>query len=367
MVFAVAEAQRALGAEPTVLGVRDPTGAALGEAVLAPALGPIALGYAPSLGAALSASKPALVHLHGLFTWPSVLASRWAHETRKPTVVSPHGMLEPWALANSAWKKRAFRWLVEDRNLARARCLHALCAAEAANLRQLGLRNPIAVIPNAVDLAKIPSQPDRAAFAALHPELRGRRTVLFLGRVHPKKGLIHLLDAWHALRAEGGTRGWALVIAGPDQLGHAAEVARHASALGLEDEVLLVGPLYGTVKEAALAGAAGFVLPSFSEGFSMAVLEAMAWRLPVLISRPCNLDVEAPGAGLLCDPDRVSVAAQLRKLLGSSEAELRAMGERGRAEVARRYTWPLVAAQLLEVYRWLFREGGQPDTVEVLR
>jgi glycosyltransferase involved in cell wall biosynthesis len=93
----------------------------------------------------------------------------------------------------------------------------------------------------------------------------------------------------------------------------------------------------------------------------------MAWRLPVLISRPCNLDVEAPGAGLLCDPDRVSVAAQLRKLLGSSEAELRAMGERGRAEVARRYTWPLVAAQLLEVYRWLLREGGQPDTVEVLR
>ncbi len=189
--------------------------------------------------------------------------------------------------------------------------------------------------------------------------------LLFLGRIHPKKGLPHLVEAWAALQRDGAARDWALLIAGPDQLGHAAQVAAQVRALGVDDSVVLAGPAYGEAKRDLLAGADAFVLPSFSEGFSMAVLEAMAWRLPVVVSRQCNLDVEAPGAGLLCEPEAASVAGRLRDLLALSDAGRGDMGKRGRAEVERRYTWPIVAAQLVEVYRWLLGGGDRPAAVEV--
>jgi glycosyltransferase involved in cell wall biosynthesis len=366
VVSALATEQRRSGVEVDALGVRDPARPPVDSgARVFPAAGPLALGFSPDLARALGAANPDLVHLHGLFTWSSQLARVWGSHTQRPVVVAPHGMLEPWALANSAWKKRLFRLLVEDRNLTQARCLHALCAAEAGNLRRLGLRNPVATIPNGVALDGIPSAPDRSALGSTHPRLAGRKVLLFLGRIHPKKGLPHLIEAWASLRRDGAARDWALLIAGPDQLGHAAEVSARVHALGLEDAVLFTGPAYGQAKNDLLAGADAFVLPSFSEGFSMAVLEAMAWRLPVVVSRQCNLEVEAPGVGLLCEPDAASVAERLRDLLALSDAERQAMGTRGRAEVERRYTWPIVAAQLVEVYGWLLGGGDRPAALEV--
>lgn len=363
VVFAVAAAQRALGHEARVLGVADPAAPPLGESRTFPTRGPTSLGWAAGLGAALEAAPPELLHLHGLFTWPSVAARNFGRRTGRPVVVSPHGMLEPWALANSAWKKRLFRALVEDDNLRRAACLHALCEPEAAQFRRLGLVNPVAVVPNGVDLPDGTATP--AAFLDQHPRARGRRLMLFLGRIHPKKGLPHLLDAWARVKRDRpALREWLLVVAGPDQLGHSAEVARRAADLGLGDDVEFTGPLYGDLKESALAAAAAFVLPSFSEGFSVAVLEAMARRLPVLVTRQCNLDVEALGAGLLAEPDAGSVARQLDAFLALSETGRREMGERGRRAVEARYTWPRVARNLLDAYGFVLGHNARPAFVE---
>ena len=368
VALALAGEQQRAGHEVYVLGVEDPAEPAEpGNAELHEAFGPVALGFAPGLRRALFAGGAEVLHLHGLFTWPSQVASSFGARTGRPVVVSPHGMLQPWALANSAWKKRLFRLVVEDRNLARARCLHALCEDEAVNFRRLGLRNPVAVVPNGVALDEVPTAPDRGALARAHPELAGRRILLFLGRIHPKKGILPLVEAWRELRDERVLGDWVLLVVGPDQLGHAAEVGERIRALDLEREVLLLGPAYGATKQAVLAAADAFVLPSFSEGFSMAVLEAMAWRLPVVVSRQCNLDVETPGAGLLCEPKAGSVAGRLRELLALPDDERRAMGCRGRAEVGRRYTWPVVAAQLVDVYRWLLGGGTPPATVEAAR
>jgi glycosyltransferase involved in cell wall biosynthesis len=366
VVFSLAGAQRTLGIDARAAGVADPSARPLDSKgvphVECIAKGPLALGYAPGLRDMLSEHQPDLVHLHGLFTWPSNAVRHWRRDTGRPVVITPHGMLEPWALANSRWKKDIFYRVVEDDNLRRAACLHALCEPEVANFRRLGLRNPIVVLPNGIDLSAMPPPASRATFERCFPAVGGRPVLLFLGRIHPKKGLLHLLDAWAKVMPP---KEWLLLVAGPDQLGHTSEVQARARDLGIERHVLFTGPLHGDAKWIALSGAQGFILPSFSEGFSMAVLEAMASKLPVLITRQCNLDVEALGAGLLAEPDAASVGDQLRSFFALGEDDRRALGERGRRAVEERYTWSTIARRMVDLYQWLLGAGNRPPHVDV--
>jgi poly(glycerol-phosphate) alpha-glucosyltransferase len=365
---ALAAAQAGLGHESALLGVRDDEGPAAAELPLCAgrvyaAVGPKAVGFAPGLAHALARLSPEVVHLHGLFTWPSQAVRRWGARAGCPVMIAPHGMLEPWALARSAWKKRLFWWLVEGDNLARAACLHALNEAEAANFRRLGLRNPVAVVPNGVDLPAEAPAPDE--LGRRFPLAAGRPVLLFLARLHPKKGLPALLDAWAALAAERAKDGWLLVVAGPDQLGHEAEMRARSAALGLEHDVLFTGPLAGEVKAAAFAAADGFVLPSHSEGFSIAVLEAMSYGVPVVLTRQCNFDLSRLGAGWVCEPDGGSVRGALGSFLACSCAERQAMGRRGYEAVKAGYTWEMASRKLIDVYAWMLGSGPRPAWVEL--
>ena len=325
--------------------------------------GPVALGFSPSLGPNLEMFSPDVMQLHGLFTWPSQVARSWAARTGRPVVIAPHGMLEPWALQRSAWKKKLFWWAIENDNLRRAGCLHALNVQEADNFRRLGLRNPIAVVPNGVELPSV--APDPAEFGRRWPALAYRKVLLFLGRIHPKKGLPVLLDALSVLANDRFRQdGWILAVAGPDQLGHTAEVREQARRLGLERDVVFTGPLHGLEKSAAFAGACAFMLPSHSEGFSVAVLEAMSYGLPVVVTRQCNFDVAALAAGWVCEPERDSVARALRSLLECSDGERRRIGRRGRDAVAAGYTWDSAATRLVKMYEWLLGGGPKPSDVE---
>ncbi len=329
-------------------------------------LGPAAFGYSPQLRLVLSAClrKRSVLHAHGLWMYPGLLARRLAERLGIKRIVSAHGMLEPWALRNSRWKKRLAAWVFENRNLHTAGCLHALCAAEAESFRRYGLRNPIAVIPNGVDPAAFERLPDRVLLEARFPVLRNRRWVLFLSRIHPKKGLPHLLRVWKSVVGDPVVRGqpsdWTLVIAGPDELGHEADMRRLTDDLGLEEHVCFTGPLHGQEKLAALSGAELFVLPSFSEGFSMAVLEAAAAGLPVLLTPRCNFpELAKAGAAVEVSPDVAGCEAGLREMLGLPDAKRRLMGQRGKDLVTSSYTWPRIAEQMLGVYHWLL-DGGTP-------
>lgn len=368
VVVSLAGSQRRLGADTRVLAIRDPRADAIADAVTVRAFGPLALGWAPRLALALKEATPDLVHLHGLFTLPSHAARVWGRRTRRPVVISPHGMLEPWALAHSAWKKRVFRWAIEDDNLRRAACVHALCVTEASNMRALGVTTPIAIVPNGVDPPQDQAKGLASTFERRHPRTAGRHRLLFLGRIHPKKGLLNLITAWAAARKgapEAASR-WILVIAGPDQLGHRAEVTRRVRECLLERDVLFTGPLYGDAKEEALAAASAFILPSFSEGFSIAVLEAMSRQVPVLVTRQCNLDVEAFGGGILSDPTPDSLSRQLLTLFDLSDGERREMGVRASREVERRYTWRRIAADMMAVYGWVLGGNSAPASVKIL-
>ncbi len=304
-----------------------------------------------------------IYHASGLWELAQHYTSRAALQHDAPFVITPRGMLEPWALKQSSWKKQLARRLYAGRTLERADCLHAITTSEVASFRAFGLDAPVAVVPNGVDLEEFEGlDAARDRLADLYPTERGRPVALFLSRLHPKKGLLHLMTAWAAVRADHAD--WVLLVCGPDDIGYRSEVEQRADRLGLGESVIFAGPVYGADKLAALAAAECFVLPSFSEGFSMAVLEALACRLPVLITPGCNFpEVEDAGAGIVVAPNAAGTEEGLRRLLTLDPAERATMGGRGRRLVEEQYTWDRIADTMMEVYQWLIDGGTPPECV----
>lgn len=328
-----------------------------------PVAGPRAFGYAPALRTELLNGSFDLVHTQGLWMYPSAATNSWHRRTGKPYLVSPHGMLDPWALANARWKKRLAAVLYERKHLRHAACLHALSASEAQSIRAFGLANPIAVIPNGIELP--PSAPAGDADLADVPS--DKRLLLFLGRLHPKKGLPNLIRAWsQARRKVPEVDGWRLAIAGWDQGNHRAELEALVKEEGIETAALFLGPKFGAEKEALLRRADAFVLPSQSEGLPMAVLEAWAYGLPVLMTEACNLpEGFAASAAARMDLAVEPMAEALGFFLSQSAGVHRAMGGKGRALVEERFTWQKACESLYAVYRWILGGGAPPPCVEV--
>ena len=323
-------------------------------------VGPASLGYAPDLAAALNEADYDLLHLHGIWQFQSLAVRNWRRKTGKPVMISPRGMLDPWAISNSGWKKRLVGALFENENLHGADCMHALNASEAASMRGFGLKNPIAVIPNGTDLVDLDP-------GASHPEGE-RRTLLFLGRIHPKKGLDELIRAWHiASSAKPALQDqWQLVIAGWDDGGHEQALKDIANDLGLSSSISFVGPAYDETKDALLRQADCFILPSFSEGLPMSVLEAWSYALPVLMTEHCNLpEGFEKGAAIEVSTDSEALAARLGEAL--LEQELSEIGRAGRSLVEAEFAWPSIAAQHIAVYDWMLGRAVMPDCVHLER
>ncbi len=310
------------------------------------AFGP--LGYSPGLRRFISQKGSDVLHVHGIWMDGQWAALQWQKRTGRPVIVSPHGMLDPWALKNSAWKKRAVEKLFAREALERADCIHALCRSEVESIRAYGLKNPVALIPNGVELPRL--EADRKSCGE-------RRRLLFLGRIHPKKGLAELLQAW--TRFDGD---WELVIAGWDDGGFEAEIRRQAVGLS----VSFAGPTYGEEKEALLRSADAFILPSFSEGLPVSVLEAWAHGVPALITDHCNLtEGFVAAAAIRIEPAADSILNGLKQLAALSDEELQRMGSNGRKLVEEKFAWPEIAANMKRVYDW-FRTGRHPpDCLEL--
>ena len=328
-------------------------------------LGPKAFGYSPELKRKLLAFAPSpkIIHSHGLWMYPGLAARTSAARTGARLLISPHGMLEPWALNHSRWKKRLVASLFENQNLRKADCLHALCLAEAANFRRYGLKNPIAVIPNGVDL-DISAPPNGAIFEKF-PDIKGRRRILFLSRLHPKKGLSNLLQAWRSVAPK--FKEWQLLIAGAGEPAYEWQLKMSAQDLIADKRLVFLGALYGNDKTQILAAADFFVLPSFSEGFSMAILEAAAAGLPVLMTHECNFPELACSNGAIeISPELPALESGLRQILDLPDEQRKAMGRCGRDLVNKSYTWPVVAEQMCQVYRWLAENAAMPETVTII-
>lgn len=301
------------------------------------------------------------IHIHGLWEASTAVAAHAARELHKPYVISAHGMLEPWALANKSWKKRLYLALVERTNLQGASCLHALTSAEAEDYRRLGCKCPIAVIPNGVDAPEsISSNP----FLERFQQLAGKRILLFLGRLHFKKGLDILVRAWAALEKEFSDT--VLVLAGPDSENSRAAVEALIEERGIADRVLFTGMLDEALKWSALSAAHCFVLPSYSEGLSVAVLEALSVGVPVIITGQCHLpEILTYGAGWQIQAAESDLVCAMREALEMSPADRERIGECGRNLARQRFSWQVVARQMAELYHWV-TTSERPTSFELL-
>lgn len=252
-------------------------------------------------------------------------------------------MLEPWAMRFKNLKKRVAWSLYQHADLENASRLHATSGAEAANLADLQLMPRVEVVANGMELPKV-LQSEKLDKA--HPG--GLRTALFLGRLHPKKGLPLLIDAW----AEVRPRRWRLIIAGPDEDGHSGEVAALIQRRGLTGDIRLVGPAYADEKAQLLASARVFVLPTYSENFGMAVAEALANGVPVITttSAPWQ-ELHTSKCGWWIPPERDALADALRSACAASEASLCEMGRRGRELIRSQYSWSKIAGRMACVYK----------------
>ena len=268
---------------------------------------------------------PSLVHSHGVWLPVNHWLTRMAASRKIPLIIQPRGMLEPWALNHKALKKQLAMALFQRRDLESAKLFIATAAMEYESIRALGLRQPVAVIPNGVQFGPATGSGD--AVAAPLPK-SPERTALFLSRVHPKKGILNLLNAWAAVAPQG----WRLQIAGPDEGGHLAEVMALARKLGIDHVVEYLGELDGEAKERAYLEADLFVLPTFSENFGVVVAEALAHGLPVITTRGAPwADLETYGCGWWVDIGVDPLVHALREAMALSDDERRAMGARGRA------------------------------------
>jgi glycosyltransferase involved in cell wall biosynthesis len=286
-------------------------------------------------------TPPDVIHAHGLWLYPQLLARRLAREWRRPLVLSLHGMLEPWRWRHSAWKKRPLWWLSEHATVGAADLLAATSKQEAWNLQARGFRNPVEVIPLGVE---VPAG-RQARISTAAPD--SRRTCLFLSRLHPCKGLRLLITAVARLRPAG----WRFVIAGPDENGHRAEVERLAGRLGVRSWFVFTGPVAGDAKWDLYADSDLFVLPSHNENFGLVIAEALACGVPVVTTTQTPWgDVVRKRCGWCCPATADALAGALGAAAAAPPGALREMGARGREWMAAEFTWPRHAARLIECY-----------------
>jgi glycosyltransferase involved in cell wall biosynthesis len=320
-----------------------------------PVSGPPMFGYSPELSRHLDKSPADVLHLHGIWQYPTSAVLRWARLTGKPYMVSAHGMLEPWALQRSRFKKAMVNWLYQSTCLQEASCLRATAASEIESIRRLGLKNPVALIPNGVPVPEIlpPQSP---------PEPQRKNRALFLSRIHPKKGLLNLVRAWRRVNPAG----WELVLIGPDEGGHLAEVLALVRECGFQNQISYGGEIWDEAgKWKCYASADIFVLPSFSENFGLVIAEALGCGVPVITTRATPWrDLETHQCGWWIDTGEEPLVKTLKEALALPPGKLREMGLRGRRIVQTKYSWTPIGKQMAETYEWLAGRRPRPECVD---
>jgi glycosyltransferase involved in cell wall biosynthesis len=286
-----------------------------------------------------------VVHTHTI--WSPLVSSiqRICRSKGKPYISTPHGMLEPWILSSKSWKKKPYLKLVEQPALQKAAYIQAIAPEEERTIRKLGFKNVITA-PNGINRKDFEFLQSPEIFYEQFPETRGKKIILFLGRLHPKKGLDLLAPAFS--RIHHSFPDTHLVIAGPDNSNFLETAKGYFSDVNCLNSVTFTGLLNGDLKYSALAASTLYVAPSYSEGFSMSILEGMASGLPCVITNTCNFP-EASHVAYIVNVDTEHIYKAMFSILNDKEGS-KELGNQARDFIFKNYTWELSAKKLINCY-----------------
>lgn len=323
-------------------------------------------GFQPQAGKylfKLAAKDLDIIHNHGLWMFPNLYARQAAVINKINLVISPRGMLESWSLNNS-WYKKWLAWILyEKENLNCATAFHATSAEEVNSIRKLGYQQPIALIPNGINIPSLEEQYSRQILIDIFPKLADKKWLLFLSRIHPKKGLDNLIDVWQSLVNQFPD--WHLIIAGPDLIGYQEKLELQVEQLNLTQSVTFTGMLSGKQKFSALSNADLFVLPTHSENFGIAVAESLAYGVPVITTKGAPWeDLQHYGCGWWIEDNQQALKQALVDAMQMSEKQRQVMGLKGRDLVQAKYSWNSIAKEMANVYQWIIGGGEPPNCIQ---
>jgi glycosyltransferase involved in cell wall biosynthesis len=289
-----------------------------------------------------------IIHTNTLFS-PLNIPVYWTCQKKKVSyLITPHGMFEPWALAYKAFKKKIFYNLLEKSAIKKSSGIQVLASSERDNVKKLNLHSPLFLIPNGIFAENFESLPPASLFLEKFPETKDRKLILFLGRIDPKKGLDLLSSAFAKIHQQFPNT--LLVIAGPDNIGYLPTVKSYLKNLGCLDSVTFTGMLTGDMKYSALSAASIYIAPSYSEGFSMSILEGMASGLPCIFTTACNFpEAKEAYVAKVIEVNQEEITEALLWCLSNEEAA-KEMGQKARQFILENYTWNKIAIKLIEVY-----------------
>ena len=354
----------AIGGKEVSLHVLDPLPA--GRQYLFPvsnyparALPSLRLGRSPELKKALleiGRSKDAILHNHSLWMMPNIYPAAARKQGRCKLVSSPRGTMSPWARVRSRWKKMAMWHFGQRAMLEACDLFHATSSGEAEEIREMGFESkPIATIPNGVDLPPL---------GAGIGEAKAKRRIVFLSRIHPKKGVDVLLRCWK--RIADDNQDWELLIYGPENRdGYRAKMKTLAETEEIP-RVSFPGAVYDDAKWEVLFKADLFVLPTHSENFGVAVAEALSCRTPCIVTKGAPWSgLPSHDCGWWVNNAEAAIEAAMREAVALPPERLEEMGSKGRDWMERSFSWNEIAERMVKCYEWLLHGGRVPDDVEV--
>lgn len=290
-----------------------------------------------------------ILHGHGIWRIANLFPLLVARDSPAKITYSPRGTLSNWSMRYKSALKKPFWKFLQKPALERCDCFHATSGAEFQDIRRVGLTQPVAVIPNGIDIPPIDNQTIR------HKQL------LFLSRINPVKGLDILLPAWEAIAHDNPD--WELIIAGPLDSDYAVSISKSAIKSRIPN-IRFVGEMLGEAKRDLLFRSALFVLPSYSENFAIAVAEALAHGMPVITTTGTPWpEIAQRNAGWYIQPNVSMLTEALQTAMSQPLPALQEMGMNGRKWMEENYAWGRVASMMLETYEWLLHDDRKPEWV----
>lgn len=314
------------------------------------------LGYSSMLIKNLKDSEAKLFHGHGLWELPVHHMAAAARKNKIPYIITPRGMLEPWSLEQGSLKKKLALKLFQYKDLKKADCLHATAPMEVESIRKLGLKNPVAMIPNGVNVAEFDKKP---GIKSDEP-----KKILFLSRIHVKKGIENLIDAWSLLSNKDS---WVIEIIGNGDALYIQSLKEKIKAANLENEIFIKPPLFGKEKIEAFRSASLFVLPTFSENFGIVIAEALAGYTPVITTKGAPWeDLNKHNCGWWIDIGVDPLKAALEEAMSCDAKELLVKGSNGRKLIEEKYSMESVAKKMTALYRWTISKKDKPEFIDII-